>query len=364
MLCLLATAILTSCGDGDGDKTDDIQHSISVSEKTINCDGNAAEFTVSIITNHEWAAKPSDSWITITPESSAEQNATLTIKVQKNGEFDPREGQITIMAGTAREYIEVKQAGGDGVPDPNAITCPLKGYSLVWNDEFNTGSAPDLNKWTYQEAQPGWVNNELQTYVREKTPNGTKVADIKDGKLRIKCFKEDGKIYSARIYGNVRTGWTYGYIEAKIKLPKGKGTWPAFWMMPVNFTSWPHDGEMDIMEEVGANPNYVSSSLHADGHVHSNNTQVTHEMYLEGAEDDFHVYAMEWTANYIRTFVDGGEQLYYENDGGGDYNWPYHTPFYVILNLAWGGMWGGYMGVDESALPCVMEVEYVRVFQK
>ena len=85
MLCLLATAILTSCGDGDGDKTDDIQHSISVSEKTINCDGNAAEFTVSIITNHEWAAKPSDSWITITPESSAEQKATLTIKVQKNG---------------------------------------------------------------------------------------------------------------------------------------------------------------------------------------------------------------------------------------------------------------------------------------
>ncbi|WP_254555206.1 glycoside hydrolase family 16 protein, partial [Salmonella enterica] len=84
-----------------------------------------------------------------------------------------------------------------------------KGYSLVWNDEFNTGSAPDLNKWTYQEAQPGWVNNELQTYVREKTPTGTKVADIKDGKLRIKCFKEDGKIYSARIYGNVRTGWTY-----------------------------------------------------------------------------------------------------------------------------------------------------------
>ena len=147
-------------------------------------------------------------------------------------------------------------------------------------------------------------------------------------------------------------------------MPKGKGTWPAFWMMPVKFTAWPDDGEIDIMEEVGTNPNYVSSSLHALGHYHANNTQVTKERYLAGAEDDFHVYALEWTSQYIQTYVDGEKLLYYENDGSGKRNWPYNEPFYVILNLAWGGSWGGMNGVDEGALPCTMEVEYVRVFQK
>lgn len=363
-LCLLAYVFLTACGEDDGGKAAASSNYVTVDKTTINSQGQGGDFTVALQTNHEWAAKPSDSWIVVTPANSTLQNATITITVKKNDQFAPREGQVTIMAGSAREYIKVAQAGGDGIPDPDAISCPLPGYSLSWNDEFDSGTSPDPGKWTYQEANPGWVNNELQTYVREKTPDGTKVADLKDGKLRIKCFKENGKIYSARLYANVRTGWTYGYFEAKIKLPKGRGTWPAFWMMPVNFTAWPDDGEIDIMEEVGTNPNYVSSSLHAKGHYHANNTQVTAERFLEGAEDDFHVYALEWTPDYIQSYVDGEKQLYYENDGSGKVNWPYNTPFYVILNLAWGGTWGGMNGVDESALPCVMEVEYVRVFQK
>ena len=155
-----------------------------------------------------------------------------------------------------------------------------------------------------------------------------------------------------------------GYIEASIKLPKGKGTWPAFWMMPVNFKSWPADGEIDIMEEVGGHANYVSSSLHANAHVHSNGTQVTHEMYLEGAEDDFHTYAILWTHDNITTYVDGQVQLSYDNKGLGRDDWPYDDPFYVIFNLAWGGSWGGTYGIDESALPCTMEIDYIRVFQK
>ena len=363
---LLTFSCLTACGgdDNGNDSPGVSQAVINLSKSSLEFTGEAGEQSVTLTANHEWAAVTSDSWITVSPENSTLQNATLTVKVQKNGNYDSREGMVTIMAGTAREYIKVTQAGGDGIPDPSAITCPLDGYKLVWNDEFDSGSYPDGDLWTYQEANPGWVNNELQTYVREKTPAGTRVADLKDGRLRIKCFKEDGKVYSARLYGNVRTGWTYGYIEAKIKLPKGKGTWPAFWMMPVKFTAWPDDGEIDIMEEVGTNPNYVSSSLHALGHYHANNTQVTKERYLAGAEDDFHVYAVEWTSQYIQTYVDGEKLLYYENDGSGKRNWPYNEPFYVILNLAWGGSWGGMNGVDEGALPCTMEVEYVRVFQK
>jgi beta-glucanase (GH16 family) len=208
------------------------------------------------------------------------------------------------------------------------------------------------------------VNDELQNYVNNTTPGGAKVTEIKDGKLLINCLKEDGKIYSGRVYAKVTEGWTYGYIEASIKLPKGKGTWPAFWMMPVNFKSWPADGEIDIMEEVGGHANYVSSSLHANAHVHSNGTQVTHEMYLEGAEDGFHTYAIKWTHENITTYVDGQVQLSYDNKGLGRDDWPYDDPFYVIFNLAWGGSWGGTYGIDESALPCTMEIDYIRVFQK
>jgi beta-glucanase (GH16 family) len=135
-------------------------------------------------------------------------------------------------------------------------------------------------------------------------------------------------------------------------------------MMPVNFRSWPADGEIDIMEEVGYHPNYVSSSLHANAHVHSNGTQITHEMFCEGAEDGYHIYAIEWTADRITTYVDGQKQLEYFNRGLGRDDWPYDAPFYIILNLAWGGDWGGQKGVDMDALPAEMLVDYVRVYQK
>lgn len=367
ILFLLVPAFcLAACG-GDDDADDNggsDTNTISVNTKSLSFDGNAGSQTVTLTTNHEWAATTSADWISVDPKNSTSHSATITISVKKNSDFEGREGSVTIMAGSARETITVTQAGGDGVPDPNEITCPIKGYTLVWNDEFDKGTTPDLDKWTFQVASPGWVNNELQTYVNGATPDGTKVADIKDGKLRIKCFKENGKIYSARMYGNVKTGWTYGYIEASIKLPKGKGTWPAFWMMPVNFRSWPADGEIDIMEEVGYHPDYVSSSLHANAHVHSNGTQVTHEMHCPGAEGEFHTYAIEWTAKNITTYVDGKVQLSYDNRGLGRDDWPYDDPFYVILNLAWGGSWGGAQGVNEAALPVTMEVDYVRVFQK
>ena len=238
------------------------------------------------------------------------------------------------------------------------------GYALVWNDEFDSG--PELNAldWTHEVKSAGWMNHELQNYVNHKTPDGKLVTEVKDGILRITALKENGKIYSGRVYAKLKTGWTYGYIEASIKLPKGKGTWPAFRMMPVNFRSWPADGEIVIMEEVGYHPDYVSSSLHANAHVHSNNTQVTHEMRCEGAEGEFHTYAIKWTHENITTYVDGKVQLSYDNRGLGRDDWPYDDPFYVIFNLAWGGDWGGAQGVDESALPVTMEVDYIRVFQK
>jgi len=253
--------------------------------------------------------------------------------------------------------------GGKKAQGADIIKCPFEGYTLVWNDEFNEGTSLDPEHWRHEVKPSGWVNGELQNYVDETTPKGEWVTCIKDGALNIRCLKEDGKYYSGRVYANKSTGWKYGYIEASIKLPKGRGTWPAFWMMPVHFTGWPKDGEIDIMEEVGYHADYVSSSLHANSHVHSNNTQVSHEMYCEGAEDGFHLYAIKWTPENITTYVDGKEQLSYDNRGLGRDDWPYEDPFYLILNVAWGGGWGGRQGVDDTVLPCTMLVDYVRVFQ-
>lgn len=131
-----------------------------------------------------------------------------------------------------------------------------------------------------------------------------------------------------------------------------------------NKEGWPKCGEIDIMEEVGVVPNEVSSSLHAEGHNHTNGTQVTHAMTIEKAEGEFHTYAIEWTAQNITTYVDGKVQLTYDNDNKGVVNWPYDKPYYIIFNLAWGGSWGGMQGVDESALPVTCVIDYIRVFQK
>ena len=157
-------------------------------------------------------------------------------------------------------------------------------------------------------------------------------------------------------------------MEARIKLPKGKGTWPAFWMMPEDESlRWPACGEIDIMEEVGMHPDYTSSSIHCRAYNHPMKTQKTAEKYTEGAEGEFHVYAVEWTEDYLQFSVDGSTEgcLRFENDKAGNVDtWPFDKEFYIILNLAWGGSWGGSDGVDESALPCEMQVDYVRVFQK
>ena len=306
-------------------------------------------------TGTEWDAYTNQSWISVAAKNTAGKSGVVTVTIEENTDTLDRKGEVVIMSGTTRKHIPLVQ-------DKSPIHTP-DGYQLVWKDEFN-GSELSAADWTHEVWGKGTVNDEQQYYVNHTSPAGKAVTQVSNGTLKINCFKEDGKVYSGRIYAHVKEGWTYGYIEASIKLPKGKGTWPAFWMMPVHFTSWPADGEIDIMEEVGGHPNFVSSSLHANAHVHTAGTQVTHEMYLEGAEDGFHTYAIEWTHDNITTYVDGQVQLSYDNRGLGRDDWPYDDPFYIIFNLAWGGTWGGTYGIDESALPVTMEVDYIRVFQK
>ena len=357
---LLSLAVaLWGCGGGDDDPQSP-PVSITVSPETINAPAEGGTYTVNVTTTgNEWGVAMGENFFTVKSQNTAAQAGTLTITVPANPVAETRTGAVTVMSGTARKTVTVTQAAAEKA----AYEAP-DGYKLVWHDEFDEGTELNSADWTHEVQKDHWVNNELQNYVNHTTPKGRYVTEISGGHLQIHCFKEDGKIYSGRVYAKVKEGWKYGYIEASIKLPKGKGTWPAFWMMPVNFKSWPADGEIDIMEEVGYHPDYVSSSLHANAHVHSNGTQVTHEMYCKGAEGEFHTYSIEWTAQNITTYVDGKKQLSYDNRGLGRDDWPYNDPFYIIFNLAWGGDWGGSQGVDENALPVTMEVDYVRVFQK
>ena len=360
LLLSLAVALTGCGGSDDNDDQQPAAVTITVSQESIAAPADGGTYTVNVTTTgKEWGAYADQDFITVDTKNTVAQSGTLTVTVPANPTTNARTATVTVMSGAARKSISLSQAAAA----QSAYNAP-EGYTLVWQDEFDKGTELNGDNWTHEVKGSGWVNNELQNYVNHKTPDGNLITEIRGGKLRITALKENGKVYSGRVYAKVKEGWTYGYIEASIKLPKGKGTWPAFWMMPVNFRSWPADGEIDIMEEVGYHPNYVSSSLHANAHVHSNGTQITHEMLCQGAEDEFHTYAIKWTHENITTYVDGKVQLSYDNKGKGRDDWPYDDSFYVIFNLAWGGDWGGAQGVDESALPATMEIDYVRVFQK
>lgn len=239
-------------------------------------------------------------------------------------------------------------------------------YSLVWQDEFNEGTLPN-KEWWFETGNHGWGNNELQNYV-DRTLGKDTVAKIQDGILTITALKLDklyqgSDIISARM--NTVKSWKYGYFEARAKVPGGKGTWAAFWMMPKHFTAWPLDGEIDIMEYVGYRPNVTQATTHTDLYNHTINTEKTGTKDIQNAETEFHVYGLEWTEDQITGYVDGIAYFTFKNDHLGDKRtWPFDTPFYLKLNLAIGGNWGGLQGVSEDIFPAKYEIDYVRVYQK
>lgn len=241
-----------------------------------------------------------------------------------------------------------------------------EGYSLVWSDEFSasTPSLPDTNKWWYETGGSGWGNNELQYYVAGVAREDT-LALISDGTLKIRALK---KRYFSMDYVSIRMNtkenWKYGYFEMKAKVPGKRGSWAAFWMMPQNFTAWPLDGEIDIMEYVGYRPNVTQSSVHTQSYNHVAHTEKTATKNIANAETEFHVYGLEWTEDKITGYVDGIPYFTFANDKLGDKNtWPFDAPFYLKLNLAIGGNWGGLMGIDENVCPATYEIDYVRVYQ-
>jgi len=240
-------------------------------------------------------------------------------------------------------------------------------YHLVWSDEFDYTGLPDSTKWTYDTEgnADGWGNREAQYYTKAKKENGW----VENGVLTITALKEQfgGKEYtSARL--NSKANWLHGRIEVNAKLPKGRGTWSAIWMMPKDWTyndgNWPNIGEIDIMEHVGHNLGTIHASAHSKDYQWQKNTQQTSTIKIAGVDEKFHSYILEWTPELMKAYVD--DQLYFEykNEGLGKSKWPYVKPFYLILNLAIGGAWGSGEGIDDSVFPQTMEIDYVRIYQK
>lgn len=237
-------------------------------------------------------------------------------------------------------------------------------YQLVWSDEFE-GENVDTQKWNFEIGGNGWGNQELQYYT-----NRPENIFIRDQKLVIKALYEEygtRNFTSARISTQNKMSVKYGKIEARIKLPKGKGTWPAFWMMPQNSTygGWPRSGEIDIMEHVGSNPNMISYALHTQSKNGNLGNNWHNQIYPGDVEGVFHTYSIEWLEDRIAFYFDDQKQVTYWNDLANDYKtWPFDQDFYVILNLAIGGNMGGTVDVDIFNEDVEMEVEYVHVYQK
>ncbi|WP_396143598.1 family 16 glycosylhydrolase [Flavobacterium sp.] len=244
---------------------------------------------------------------------------------------------------------------------------------LVMSDEFNEDGAPNTSLWNYDigTGSNGWGNNELQYYT-----NRASNIKVENGMLHITARNEQymGKAYtSARILTKGKYDTKYGRIEARIKLPRGKGIWPAFWMLGSNIetaieipdnpntVAWPQCGEIDIMEYLGNKPTEFFGTVHGPGYSGGASIGKTYTLPNSRFDTDFHVFGIEWDENYINFYVD--DKLYNQitpEDVPGE--WVFNQPFYIILNVAVGGNLPGSPD-SQTPFPQTMLVDYIRVYQ-
>lgn len=318
----------------------------------------------------------------ITPEHLRFYDATLNY-IWEEGEFD-------LMVGTSSEEVQSTRIYWHK---------PKTEWRLVWSDEFDYTGLPDSKKWNFDTAGNSWAwgNNEAQFYTSCDSTN----AWVDNGILTItahsiktqnhknqQIHKVDtgGKSYtSARLTTKGKGDWLYGRFEIKARVPQGVGTWPAIWMLPTEnkYGGWPKSGEIDIMENVGYDPEVIWGSAHTEAYNHVINTHKNGSIKLEGAHQNFHKYTLEWYPNRYEIYVDNTLIFTFKNEnhqansttlitqtdiGNNSINrttvWPFDHPFYLIINLAIGGNWGGQKGIDNNSFPHKLEIDYVRIFQK
>ena len=254
-------------------------------------------------------------------------------------------------------------------------------WELVWSDEFDTDGVLDATKWSVDEWPARKVNDEDQTYTAR-----ARNLRVADGHLIIEAHKENfnNAVYtSGRVHSSGKGDFLYGRFEVRAKLPAGKGSWPAIWMLPsdpyvysttcaegedwqgsATCDAWPNSGEIDIMEHVGYQMGHVHGTVHNEAYYWLKWEQRKGRILLDDVDKEFHVYALEWTPEKIDAYVDDTLYFTYINENNGWRSWPYDQPFHLILNVAVGGMWGrSGGGIDDSIFPLRMLVDYARVYQ-
>ena len=265
-------------------------------------------------------------------------------------------GLLAIGTARASETNDVKPGQVKGSPF----------WKLDWSDEFDKDGKPDQSKWEYVIGGDGFGNGEEQFYT-DRLEN----ARVENGKLMIQGRKED---YENQHYTSARLvskqSWVYGRFEFRAKLPRGKGTWPAIWMLPDKQVYgpqyWPDNGEIDILESVGRDQNRNYASAHTnfynffDGHE-----QHTTTISVPSGDEQFHTYALEWSPTNLSFFIDGEKFMNVDRDSDADWRkWPFDQPFHFVMNMAIGGGFGrGGEDIEDSAFPTALQVENIRVYK-
>lgn len=258
--------------------------------------------------------------------------------------------------------------------DNNPLPSPSKEWELVWSDEFDYTGLPDPSRWSYEE---GFVrNNEKQYYTKARSENisvnngmlvitGRKEqypnAAYKPGSTEWKTKDEFAFYTSACLVTKGKFSWTYGKVEVKARLPKGKGVWPAIWTLGNNVweVGWPRCDEIDIMEHVGFEPNTIHTNIHYEKATDGQYATQMKSRDFTGISTNFHLYSMEWDESKIVILVDGIAVNTFDIRLAGSI---FKKPQYLLLNLALGGDWGG--EIDDSIFPVEYEIDYVRIYQK
>lgn len=246
-------------------------------------------------------------------------------------------------------------------------------WTLIWEDDFDGEAGDPINadNWTCEIGGHGWGNREWQYYTdrpENVSLNGESLLvitaleeeDFSEGR----CWYGRCKHSSARCITHDKFAFTYGRVEARIKVPFGQGIWPAFWMLGANFdeVGWPNSGEIDIMEYIGREPKTIYGTVHGPGY--SGGEGVSGNIVIEeDISDDFHVFAIEWEPEEIRWYMDGEQFHRIIPDSLRGNDWVFDHDFFILLNLAVGGNWPGYPD-NETTFPQQLLVDYVRVYQQ
>lgn len=233
-------------------------------------------------------------------------------------------------------------------------------WELTWSEEFDYTGSPSEESWGYETGHVR--NSELQYYT-----HNLENVRVEDGHCIIVARLEgEDSITSASINTYGKHDFLYGRIEVKAKIPSALGTWPAIWMLGTNRgdLGWPACGEIDIMEHVGFDPDRIHANIHTMAYNHSIGTNKGNQIEVKDPWADFHTYSVEWFEDHMDFFMDDSLYFSFENDmTGNNDTWSFDKPYYLLINLAFGGSWGGQKSVDTTMLPLEYRIDYVRYYQ-